>query len=755
MFALLLSAALICLGSLALGQGVMALCGAREWNWLAVPVGIATMMLLAVPALHVPGRSMTVAVVIALLIVAGLVLWVLRPPHRPPLSDVLAGLPVALLVLIPFLATGRAGTLGVSNDNDMAAHMLLVEAYKSKIVTQVTASLTRLGLPSYPLGPHALVTAVAECLGVRVDLAFAGLTAALPILLAWTALACLRRVPWIGRLVAITVTGIPFLVAGYYGEGSFKELLEAQFVLAVALMLGGFQPALGRRRWIPLALVLAGAVSVYSAQGLLWPILFIGAWLVGRTATRVWSSGLRAAGRDLSAELVPGVLGLGVMIIVLVPQIPRVHRFISASANNGIAKTNIGNLLGPLPGWEAFGVWNNPDFRLPPTDAFTAGMWTAFVLVLVIFGVLWSLRRKHWMLPSAAALTMLVWAYSNHTQSPYVAAKALMIASPLLLLLAALPLVQRRVMLPGWWRFAAPMLAVVLLVRVVDSSVEALRSSTVGPTAHLVELRSLRPLLGTQPTLFLGDDDFIEWELAGARVTPAYLGEARVPLQPEKSFVYGQPLDFDSVDAQTLNEFDWVITTRDAAGSEPPPQMHLVRTTRDYELWKRVGEVQPREILDEGSNAAAVLDCHTAAGRTLARGGGVAAVRSPSVEAPAPALAPGGHGTVVLQLGAGRWDLETPYVSPLPLQVSVSASGLRTTLPANLDRPGPRWPIGQISLSHAGPITVTFHSIGSNWLTPESDVAVPSSVIATPVNSERIVPLRHICGKLVDWYKNS
>jgi hypothetical protein len=754
MFALLLSAALICLGSLALGQGVLALCGARQWNWLAAPVGVATMILLAVPALHVPGSSMTVAVVIALLVVAGLILWVLRPSHRPPLSDLIAGSPVTLLVLVPFLAAGRAGTLGVSIDNDMAAHLLLVEAYRSRMVTHVTSSLTRLGLPAYPLGPHALAAAVAEGLGVRTDLVFAGLTVAAPILLAWTALACLQRVSWVGRVVAITVTGMPFLIAGFYGEGSFKELLEAQFVLAAALMLGGFQPALAIRRWIPLALVLAGAVSVYSAQGLLWPTLFIGTWLVGRTGARAWRSGLHAAWRDLSAEFLPGILGLGVLIVVLVPQIPRVEKFISGSANNGIAKTNLGNLVGPLPGWEVFGVWSNPDFRLPPTQAFTAGMWTAFVLLLVIFGVLWSLRRKYWMLPSAAALTMLVWAYSDHTQSPYVAAKALVIASPLLMLLAALPLVQQLVARPAWWRLVAPVLAVVLLVRVVDSSVEALRSSQVASTAHLVELRSLRPLLGTQPTLFLGDDDFIEWELVGARVTPAFLGEPRVPLQPEKSFAYGQPLDFDTVNAQTLNDFDWVITTRDAAGSEAPPQMHLVRLTRDYALWKRVGEVEPREILAEGSNAAAVLDCRTVAGRTLVRSGGVAAVRAPSIAVAVPPLAPGGRSTAVLKVGAGRWDLETPYGSLLPLQVSVSASGLRTTLPANLDRPGPRWPIGRILVSHTSSVTVTFHSIG-NWLTPSSDVSVPSSVIVTPVNSERIVPLRRACGKLVDWYRTS
>jgi len=706
------------------------------------------MMLLAIPAIHVPGRSATVAAVTAILIVAGLVLWIRQPAHRPPLGDLLAGLPVALLVLVPFAASGRAGTLGVSFDNDMAAHLLLAEGYRSSAVAQVSPLLSY-----YPLGPHALAAALAEGLGLRTDLAFAGLTAATPILLAWTALVSLRRrVRWPGRVLVATVVGIPFLVAAYYGQGSFKEVLEAQFVLATALIFAGFQPALGWPRWIPLALISAGAVSVYSLQGLVWPALMLATWVVGRAVIRTWTGGLGQAWRELRAELVPGAIGLGVLIVVLVPQIPRIEKFASKGASYVIAKNVLGNLIGPIPGWEAFGVWSNPDYQLWPASAFSAAMWTAFVLALVIFGGLVLLRRGRWMLPAAGALSMLIWAYSAHNQSPYIAAKALVIASPLLLLLAGVALVEGGFPRTSWWRFLGPVLAVILLVRVVDSSWEALRFSKVGPTDHLVELRSLRLLLGDGKTLFLGDDDFIQWELAGARVTPAYFAAIpEVPLQPEKAFVYGQPLDFDDVTAATLNEFYWVITMRDAAGSEAPAGMRLVRTTQNYELWKRVSEVAPFKILNEGPNAAATLNCTTTAGRAILRGGGVAAIRPPSLEVAVPAILPGNSTTVRIPLTAGSWDLETPYLSPLPLKVV--APGLQATLPANLERPGPRWPIGQIVLAQSGPVAVTFH-VEKYWLTPLSDIATPTTLVATPVGDERTVPLRQACGKLVDWYRN-
>jgi hypothetical protein len=259
-------------------------------------------------------------------------------------------------------------------------------------------------------------------------------------------------------------------------------------------------------------------------------------------------------------------------------------------------------------------------------------------------------------------------------------------------------------------------------------------------------------LLGDEKTLFLGDDDFIQWELAGARVTPAYFAAMpEVTFQPEKAFAYGQPLDFDDVTAATLNEFDWVITTRDAAGSEAPAGMSLVRTTQNYELWKRIGEVAPFKILDEGPNAAATLNCTTAAGRAIIRGGGVAAIRPPSLEVEVPAILPGSSTTVSVPLTAGSWDLETPYLSSLPL--TVTAPGLKVILPANLERPGPRWPIGTIVLDRSGPVAVTFH-LKKYWLTPMSDIATPGVLIATPVGGERTVPLRQACGRLVDWYQN-
>ncbi len=747
MTSLLLSAALTCLGSLSLGQGVLALCGARRWSWLAAPVGLSAMMLLAVPAIHLPGRASTTAVVTLVLVVAGLALWWRRPAQRPPLAGLLAGLPVALLALVPFLAAGRAGTLGMSFDNDMAAHLLLAEGYRSAAVARIWPLL-----PEYPLGPHALTATIAQGLGARTDLAFAGVTAASPLLLAWTALTAVRRAGWAGKLVLATVVGVPFLIASYYAEGAFKEVMEALFAFGTIVALEHPPEGLGWRRWVPMALIWAGAVSVYSLQGLVWPGLFVAAWLAVRAGIRGWQGSARTALLQLRDELVPGAFGAAVLVIVLVPQLPRVEKFISKGGiSNGIGKSNLGNLIGPLPGWEAFGAWTSYDFRTTPANAVGAGVWAGLVLVLVVAGGVLLARRGRWIMPLGAALAMLVWIYANGSQSPYVAGKALVIASPLLLATAAVPLVERGLVPSSWRAWAAPLLALLLFGRVLDSSWEALRAGKVGSTQHLAELRSLQPMLRGRHVLYLGDDDFIDWELPESHLTAAYYaGLAEVPLTGAKGFAYGQPLDFDTVSAKTLNEYDWVLTTRDAASSQAPAGLVPVRTTRFYELWRRAGTVAPRKILAEGQQPAAVLNCRTASGRAIVSAGGVAALRPAASEVPVPALAPGTSVTVYLPLDSGTWTLETPYTSPLPLEVS--APGLHTVLPANLERPGPRWQIGSVTVAAFGKVPVTFH-LQRPWLAPLSAAASPTSLVATEQAPEPVVPIAQACGKAVDWYR--
>jgi hypothetical protein len=749
--AILLSAAATCFASLFLGQAALRLAGAREWNWLAPAVGISVAMMVATPATHVPGRTTTVFALLASLSLAAAV-WCLRSPsHRPPPLELLAAAPVFFLALLPFLAAGHGGILGVSIDNDMSAHLLFVESYVSSAAEAVVP------LPKdYPLGPHAMAALLTDGFGIRAGYAFSGWTMAAALINAWTVLAAARRASWYGKALAATVVGMPFLVAAYYGEGSFKEVLQAGLVLAVALALSGCGPRLGRNRCIPLALLIGGIVSVYSVTGLPWPLAFFGIWLGGLLAIQVrregFRPGLRRGLEALRAEWPAIAIGLAVLVVFLLPQAPRIAQFITLREGTGISPSDFGNLVGPLSGLEALGVWGNVDFRMPAPSLLSRDLWAAFVLVLVLAGTVWAFRRGRWLLPGAAAAAMLIWGLSTRSQSPYVSAKGLVIASPLLLLVAVLPLIDRDERRPRWWPLAL-LLSLVLLFKVGVSDERVLRWSEVGPTTHAEELGEFRPIVAGQPVLFLGQSDFASFDLAGTPVVNAVVaGLPRLPVRPQKELASGRAIDFDLLHAKALDEYGWIITTRDAAASEPPPQLRPVKTTRFFVLWRRTGEVRERSILAEGEWPGAVLRCDTAAGRKIAAAGGVAAVRPLPLVAPVEAVSPGGSTSAQLDLHRGAWELEMPYVSPQSIEVSSPL--LKTTLPANLDRPGPRWRLGRVVVDRPRRLTFTFE-VDENPFTSGAVTATLGNLIAIPVAPERTVPIARACGKYVDWYRSA
>ena len=103
-----------------------------------------------------------------------------------------------------------------------------------------------------------------------------------------------------------------------------------------------------------------------------------------------------------------------------------------------------------------------------------------------------------------------------------------------------------------------------------------------------------------------------------------------------------------------------------------------------------------------------------------------------------------------LSLSPGRWQLESTYLSRLPLELM--APGLNTTLPPNLDRPGPRWPIGGITVRGSAP-TVLIFSVEDPLLAPNMPVTDLGTIVATRDTPERDVSVRRACGRYVDWYR--
>jgi hypothetical protein len=746
MVATIASAGLICAASLLVGRAALVLCRIKEAAWLSPPVGLAVLMGLVTVAIRLPGHAVTAAVLAALLTLAAAAVLVLR--RVPPLPR--EGLWIALLtgaaLLVPFLANGRFGLPGVSFNNDLSVHLLWTEQLRRPDVTPPPGG--------YPLGPHAVVATFAEVLGAGVDRAFTGLLAAASVLVALTATGALHvlRAHW--RVLAAVAAGLCYLMAAYYAQGAFKETLQVLFVLGFAVGLielerGGLRPA--PLALVPLGLIAAGTVYNYSYFGLGWPVLTAVLWLAAMAAIALFQRRGAAVGPAVGAWLPAVGIGTGVAVVLLAPEIPDVLDLFAGSgaspaASGAITTSNLGNLAGPLSPYESFNVWLSNDFRVPPPVTFRAGLLAGIGVAVTAYGLLWSLIRRELALPAAAVAAGLIYLWAAGGESPYVAAKGLVIASPLFMLLALRALLAGRVEAGGAERLMLRAAAVAFIGLAFASSAMALRSGYVGPRTHPDELADLRTTMRAGGSaLALVDDDFLAWELFGVPVAkPA-------GTRPGKAWQYGTPYDFDSVAPEELDRYRWVITTRSLAGSAAPPNLRPVRSTRSYRLWERTGPTPRRRVLPEGAAPAAELDCSKRAGRRLSRRDGEAALRLPQVRsADLPALTPGVTTPAALELPPGRWQLSLPYLSAQPLRVR--GAGLDVTMPANLDRPGPLWAVGTVEVPRRRRLALRIDMVRHGLGAP-TQVGYPTAVVAQRLGAARTVPLREACGRQVDWYR--
>jgi hypothetical protein len=522
-------AALLLSASAIIGQAAFVLAGRSRWSWLTPAVGLATLVALSAVAIRLPGRATTAVVICAAvtLIAAAVVLRATKigSPLRPL---AVAALPV-FGASIPFLANGRVGILGAGGDNDMAVHLLWAEGLRSPLMS-VLYPVSE----GYPLGPHSLVATLASAGGIRLDHAFTALALVVVPITAMAAAGVVPRVAvWRQALIG-TLVSLSYLTAAYYAQGSFKETIMGLFFLAFVVILRDLRGAATRgvisfggwmRAGVPAGLLAAGSLYTYSYLALAWLGGFLALWLAAEllaSPARILSS--KARMRSLT-RIGAVALGAGAIVVVAVlPSIGRVLEFVKAvgtsSGEAGIPTSNLGNLVGPISPFEAFGVWLFPDYRYAPANAFHAGELASLAFAALIFGVLWTLRRRDFALPAAVAICALVYVYSRDHQSPYVTAKALAIAAPLVMVVSARALLSgREDVLATRPSSVVRLLAGVAFAFVaLHSSLLVLRAGPVSSNEQIAELGRFRPIVSRGPTLFLGSDDFVGWELRGVRL---------------------------------------------------------------------------------------------------------------------------------------------------------------------------------------------------------------------------------------------
>ena len=554
----------VCAASLAVGGAIVRACGARELAWISPAAGFAALVAFAWWTVRLPGGGTTAAVLIGLLSLGSLA-YLLRGGADLAGAAITAA-PVALLALLatalPFVAEGRFGILGTGFNPDMSQHLLAASRLADGADSQ-------LAVQGYPLGPHSIVVALHDGLGVGLVQGFSGLTISVLVLACVTALAAFADLPPLRRTVACLLVGAPYMVASYFAQGAFKEVIEALFLLAMVLGLRAMRGRATPFVAAPLAVLAAGAAYAYSFPGLIWLGGVAAAWAA---LELLWARDRRAAQR---AALAPALVAGAVSLALIAPEISRMIDFRSFETfdPNG---AGLGNLFGQISPFEALGIWPSGDFRLTPGDgavpAFGYYLGVAFALVLFGHGLAYAWKRREASIFGGALVVIGIYALARATGTPYQAAKAIELIAPVAALTIVLPLAQVPILgaKGGGQALVRGLVAAAFAVAAGVCTALALANAPVGPTDYSPKLTELRPTVAAKPTLVVPSKTllaehgvpYISWELRGGRVCIAAAGER------------------DDVPAGV------VYVVSEGVGEAPPfPGLTRVRAADPFTLW--------------------------------------------------------------------------------------------------------------------------------------------------------------------------
>lgn len=807
------AAIVVIAASLLVGRAVLALLGREDWSWLEPAVGLATLIVVSHIAISLPGGAIGAVLILLLLLMgAAIALWRLRPsPLRrlpaarsadepeggwawprsrwaPPLAIVVI---VLLVAAIPFALNDRIGVLGEGiYSNDHAVHLYWADWLQNEVGPKPKG----IGW-GYPVGPHALVAAIAEASSISVESVFNGLMLAIPALTALTSLAVLGRLPAARRAIAAVLVGLPFLVVSFLAQSSFKEMAVALFVLALALSLAalsregpGVPAAAGphpdRAVVVGIGLLAVAGVLTFSIPGLAWFAVAIPVWLAVELAAGRLPFSPRAA-LDGLRRAWPILAGAAAILVVLaIVEAGTISRF---ADRIGEVQESQGRLAGRLPPWEVLGVWPRGDFRVATKAVDGAEIAILFGLVAAAIAAVWWIRRRELAVPAVLASALAIFIVARLTSGIHVEAKALIAASPLVMLFILRGLLEddgRR------WSTGRVALGALFAGAAALSTLLALRATPVGTGAHPEELAELRAAVAGKEVAFLSLDRFAPYRLRGAERVQSPGGYVPNPLRPRPGKEWGQSeaIDFDSLTTDVLDRFGYAVTTGAAYGSSAPANWKAVTRTESFVLWKRNGKDEPRKVLGEDPNPGTTAESGSvvcdveprAAGGEAGSVGfwlGEPVLADNDPWTPQPEIRAGRSARLELLLPRGRWLLSLQYSSEVPL--TVQAGDLEADLPAALDGmyanapgKGPFWPVGEVDLSSGGAtvkvevsaaeapaLSRLFGAERHAWL---GDLAAVRVMGETPVppgppsaESGQLVtgPVTVGCGRYVDWYR--
>ena len=743
------------LAGLSLGWGALLelATGSRLPRPLLLPVGLTVVILAAQFATLTDATAELAGPLVVALALAGLLLsrwW--RP--RPRASAPAAAAGVFAAFAAPIVLSGRASFGGYIKLDDTATYLAMTDrvmehgrnlaglapsTYEATLATTLA-----IGYPTgslMPLGIGHQLLAYDSAWLYQPYLAF------LAAMLALALYAVLGRAIASAPLRALGafLAAQPAILYGYALWGGIKELAGALLLALIgALVPWTLSEERGPRAVLPLAAACAALVCVLSLPGAFWlvPPLLVAAVVVVRRPSRAL---LLKSGAFLAALAVLAVPAY----VAAVDWLPRVGDFGKES--------NLGNLIGPLSGWQLCGIWPIGDFRVRPGDMTPVYVLIAVVIAAAAGGLWWAWRRRAWALPVYVATAVIGCLVYVGVSSPWVGGKTLAMASPAVLAAAVAGcgalVASGRVVESG-------LVTLALAVGLIWSNVDQYHDVWLAPRGQLHELETIgRDFSGDGPALMT------TYEPYGARhflrrLDPEGASELR------RRFDYltdgtmldkGESADIDRIRLDQVLVYRTLVLRRGPAASRPPSVYRLVRSGRYYEVWQRP-EPAPQSIathlpLGNASQAAAAAPCSEVEGL---RGARLAyATRPEAIPLGPPPL----DGTVSLRVSVPVDGVYTAWIAGDWFgDASVAIDGRTVgSRREELNWPGLYTDLGSTPLA-AGAHDVEIRYEPGGWRPGSGGKPFAfGPVVLSPVDARdpvsRISPARadRLCGRKLDW----
>jgi hypothetical protein len=499
-----------------------------------------------------------------------------------------------VIALAPVLFAGRPTFSSYQSLTDSALHMMGADYLMRH--GQDYAHLDLLGSygqyihayygTGYPSGADTLLGGSALELGLPLIWAFQPFNAFVLATATGPAWVLARRIGLAGGWAAIAALSatVPALVYGYELIGSVKEIVALVMILTLgALVVLHARWLRGRATAvIAPAIVLAAGVSAlgvgFGAWGLA-ALIVAGAVAIGDVV-----AGRRSAGGLLVRMAVGGA------VVIVGALSTWVNLTGSLNVAQSISSTsNPGNLSAPLRPAQALGTWLSGSYLEVPSGGHLTLSYAiaAITLVAVVLGALRIVYMGERALAGWIGLTLAAGAGLAVYSTAWVDAKALVLSSPVIVLVAWAGIAALRASAnPRAMRIAAVLVAAMLAGGIAVSDAMQYHASDLAPTARYEELASLDArFAGQGPVLFTSFDEYALYELRDLDVGGLEFTYPPAGLRLTRG--HGSPVDLDRVPPAVLRAYPLIVTPRDPTASEPPSAYRLEWQGTYYEVWRR------------------------------------------------------------------------------------------------------------------------------------------------------------------------